>query len=1124
MNFKNTVAIIISFLVGFSSCLGQVNRSNTLVFNNVTEEDGLPNAYVNAIAEDKNGFIWVGTNDGLCRYDAHDKMRIFKSGDKNIERGLRSSHIMELYASPDNLLYIGTRQGGLSIYDLKNDTWETFTHNKNDPTTLSNDEVISILKDSKGRIWVGTEDGLNLFNEETKTFNRYKIEKNKPGKLGARAILSISEDNNGWIWVCTWDGGLYLLSINEQNEEILFKRFDIKTKNSHSKNVWKLFQDINDNYWIATHQGGLYLMTMPDHASPHTSDWNPKYYQYSYNQKDCNIPAYYISDILQDSDGSLWIATVNGLSIVPSDNIDQHFDHEIKETPHLEFNNHVFDPSKRTSILDNVTKKLFKDSNGTIWISSRSGLSRFNPLSNQFLEFQLYSNDNTLPNGQAYHITNKGTIWLAAGNEGLLEINLKTNSVETILKGVLRNEDIIRAIYSKNEHTVYIATNNSIILYNPISEKHQRFEFESNKAINANISPVIYMLEDHNANLWLCTEFGLMRLNLAEKTYYYYLNNPLDTNSIIDNSVTQIMQTKNHDLWLTTHNGLSKVIQQGDNISFKNYKASNSKDGLKSNRLTCMTSTNNVIYLGSVSGLLGYDIDKDKFLDFREGNQKLNINSLFVTERNEIWGSSTNKLFKFDPSSKKMIDFDYKDGASNSNYLHQASVSGKNGDLYFGHFKGFTKVNTTTHKTNTSPPIVSVTETSILSKDQKKQINVIHNNHIEVQPDHYTIEINFAALDYTRPEKLSFAYMLEGFDLDWKYIDKNESAIYTNLDHGKYTFKVKAANEVGIWNEEGASLDITVRPSFLETTLAKFLMLLLLSLFIYLAIKLYTNRIQERNKALKKYNDSLNKEIEERNKIEKTLQTTNEELKRSNSELEQFAYIASHDLQEPLRITGSFIDLLEKRYTDVLDDNAFKYIDFAKGGIGRMGLLIKNLLTFSKVGGTVLDFSEASLKHIVEEKLLDLARLIKNKNVTIDIGTLPTIVCEKNQMAMLFYNLINNAIKFNENPKPVVNISAQNSFDKDFYSFYVSDNGIGIDEQHQEKIFEIFKRLHDKDAYEGTGIGLALCKKIVTRHGGKIWVESKPDKGTTFYFTISKNLSNLNQVLPELPTKQLLKA
>jgi len=177
-----------------------------------------------------------------------------------------------------------------------------------------------------------------------------------------------------------------------------------------------------------------------------------------------------------------------------------------------------------------------------------------------------------------------------------------------------------------------------------------------------------------------------------------------------------------------------------------------------------------------------------------------------------------------------------------------------------------------------------------------------------------------------------------------------------------------------------------------------------------------------------------------------------------------------------------------------------------------MGLLIKNLLTFSKVGGKVLEFKKVSLQKIVEEKLLDLGMIINSKNVEIEVNDLPTIYCEKFQISMLFYNLINNAIKFNDKESPKVTISDLSDPNESYWKFSVEDNGIGIAPEFQDQIFEIFKRLHNKDEYEGTGIGLALCNKIINRHKGEISVESIKGLGTKFIFTIDRSLQKMNNI------------
>lgn len=250
------------------------------------------------------------------------------------------------------------------------------------------------------------------------------------------------------------------------------------------------------------------------------------------------------------------------------------------------------------------------------------------------------------------------------------------------------------------------------------------------------------------------------------------------------------------------------------------------------------------------------------------------------------------------------------------------------------------------------------------------------------------------------------------------------------------------------------------------------------------------------------HNRALEEEIERRMIHQKEI---NLELKRSNIDLQQFAYIASHDLQEPLRMIGNFIQLLERKYGERLEDDGRQFISFAVDGVNRMSNLIKNLLEFSQVGHQSLIFEAADLNEIVNNKVLDLYQRIIEKKACIDMHLLPeSISCVPDQLGIVFYNLIGNAIKFNESLSPRVVITNQEREDE--WMFTVRDNGIGINVDYADKIFQIFQRLHRRETYEGTGIGLSLCKRIINRHKGRIWFESQAGEGTTFYFTISKSL------------------
>ena len=245
------------------------------------------------------------------------------------------------------------------------------------------------------------------------------------------------------------------------------------------------------------------------------------------------------------------------------------------------------------------------------------------------------------------------------------------------------------------------------------------------------------------------------------------------------------------------------------------------------------------------------------------------------------------------------------------------------------------------------------------------------------------------------------------------------------------------------------------------------------------------------------------KDITERKKAEEKLKSKLEELTRSNTELEQFAYVSSHDLQEPLRMISSYLQLLQRKYQGNIDDKADKYISYAVDGAFRMQNLINDLLEFSRVTTKAREPEPTDSEFILNQVLANLELFIKENKATVSHDLLPEVIADSTQLAQVFQNLIINGIKFHNEEAPKIHISAEKKAKE--WVFSVQDNGIGIDSQHSEKIFEVFKRLHRKEEYPGTGIGLSICKKIVERHGGHIWVESELGKGSTFYFTLPIN-------------------
>jgi light-regulated signal transduction histidine kinase (bacteriophytochrome) len=351
--------------------------------------------------------------------------------------------------------------------------------------------------------------------------------------------------------------------------------------------------------------------------------------------------------------------------------------------------------------------------------------------------------------------------------------------------------------------------------------------------------------------------------------------------------------------------------------------------------------------------------------------------------------------------------------------------------------------------------------------------------------------------------------MLEGFDKTWNEIGSNRTATYTNLDPGKYIFRVRGLNNEGKWSSRTIALKLTITPPFWLTWWFKILAAVTI---IGGAIGFYRYRVNAVNKQkinLEKQVQAqtlqLLKSAEEEQNARREAEQANLDLEAKNKELEQFAYVASHDLQEPLRTTSSFVALLQKQYQQgKLDEKADKYFTFVIEASDRMKVMIKNLLDFSRIGNKK-ELEQVDCNQVLHNVLADLSTAITEAGADIKYDQLPVINGYATELKQLFQNLITNAIKFRKkDTSPEINISVKKK-NKNYWEFAFKDNGIGIEEKHNEKIFVIFQRLHTRTEYEGSGIGLSHCKKIVELHKGKIWVESTPGEGSAFQFTIQAN-------------------
>lgn len=1264
VNMKTVYCLF--FLLGsvFAYTLkGQITKN--IQFHNIQKTDGLPSNTVNKVIKDNLGFIWIATNDGLCRYDGPNQIEIFRTNPKNDQNSLASNNIRTLYADSKGNLWIGTRLGGLTRFHQPTNTWTTYRHQKNNPKSISNDEILTITEDSQHRLWIGTENGLNLFDYKTEIFVNLLAKEEDPNSLKTNAVLTVLEDDKGWIWVGTWAGGLHLLLTDgeEINANSAFKNI-APAPNKAAQNVWKVYQDRKNRYWIGTHGGGLFSMTLPINATNelNNQDWLPKFRNYIGNESDeFSLASSDIQDILEDNYGQLWIATGFGLSILDSASVSKAHYYKPNNQASIKFSSFYFDAIGGNGLPANNVMSILEDDQGLIWLGTLGGVSQYNWYTNQFDVFSIFDQSYKMPDAANLFIDDQEKAWIGAGKNGLLQYDLKDRTIHSFSNQYthLFLDPYVYCIISPDQENLYIGSKKGVVIINKPNLTSKKFPLPDRLEGRFSEFFIHEIFVDKAGTVWLGSELGLYSLNPKNGVYNSYESDKNKVTSLSDNSVNSILEDDKGNLWVATYNGLNKGMKNKERelIFERFFHDSSKKNSITSNRITALSIIQDQLYIGTTAGLCSYDLKTGNFKDYSDNGHKYWIQSIVEGEEGNLWASTTEGIFFLDTKNKHFNFFEKKDGLGDLTFRLGAYGKDQKGCIYFGNRTGITRFYPDKIVGNRQPPPVFITNLRTVNPMGETLYNGIHRKEIFLNYNDYQLSLNFAALNYNRGEKNEYIYKLEGFDESWQLAKFGNPIVYTNLEPRQYTFRVKATNNDGVWNETGAAITIIKQPAFWQTWWFHLLSILVSGLLIILGLKFYTQNIRNRNLTLQSYNTKLNKEIEERSRIEKTLanreqflrlimdsvpqyifwldtefrfqggnknllkllsmkseeeligknglelglpkehveaqenfmkevvstqkpifnyvyrtpevqnfpklwlehnfiplkdenkeiigvlvsatniskrvkseqlalahtkklQEFNKELKRSNKDLEQFAYIASHDLKEPLRIIGNFSGLLARAYKTKLDQDAFEYINFIEDGVKRMSNLINSLLTYSRVGRKETKFRDINLNKLIDVKLFDLSKVIEERNAEIIVDSLPTIYGEREQIGMVFYNLINNAIKFNKQTKPKVHIKEEKAISKDYWQFAITDNGIGIDPQYQQQIFEIFRRLHGKQEYEGTGIGLSVCQKIVFRHEGKIWLESTLGKGTTFHFTISKDLTSKQLKYTE-PTKTL---
>ncbi len=824
---KLRLSILTLFIVGFPPFFHIANsQGQILSVDQFTIENGLSQTSINCLIQDSRGFLWIGTQDGLNKFDGYT-FEIIKN-EPSDSNSLSNNFINCIYEDADGNIWIGTNIG-LNTYNIYTKKFTHYLCNPQDINSIREDEIYDIYQDKSGYVWIKTENYLSRLNPRSNKFRHYEHYNDVFNFISVNAKFSIFEDHKNQLWVGTKDG----LNYFDRKLEI-FKRYrhDPGDKSSLSNNKVKvIFEDKDHNLWIGT-EGGL-----------NKFDWATETFTRYYSDYDNlkSLSNNIINDIYEDNKGNIWITTDDGLN---------KFD---KATETFTVYDRFLSDNK--VILTTLVTDVIQDQTNIIWVGTLQGLLK---IEDKRKKFKLYNEtkDNVplFSNNYVTSIYKKNDIvWIGTWGTGLHLFNPENEKViryNTGNSGIIN--DYIHKIFEDKKGGIWIGTQNGLSFFN---SKTKRFEEVNRvKGLHAFKNNRIFdILEDDYDNLWVGSKFGLHQI--GQDTIKSYFHNPEDSSSLGSDIVYDILLDKNKNLWVATEKGLS-YINLSSNTQ-KRYTRSdyNCDDCLSSNDILCLyeDTLNNELWIGTNAGLNRFDLETEKVKVYTEKDGLSNnlIYTILSDDSGNLWMSTNKGISKFNPETEKFSNFGVTDGLQDFEFNHGASYKSESGELFFGGIAGYNSFYPDSVVKNQKIPNIEITSVEVLSEKTSKKIAIGENKQIEVSHTNNLITIEFAVLDFINPEKNNYAYKLEGVEEEWINLGNRRYATFSNLPSGKYNFKVKGSNSDYIWNEEGASLKIIVLTPAWKTKFAKIVYIIILVGFIVWFFQYRTRSLRRSNQELK---------------------------------------------------------------------------------------------------------------------------------------------------------------------------------------------------------------------------------------------------------------------------------
>lgn len=1064
----------------FSQALANnLNLSPSFRFERFNEEDGFLNAQINVTLQDKFGYLWIGSAEGLSRYDGYEfEYYVHNSKDVN---SLSGNVIEDIFEDSQGRIWVASWDG-LDLYHRETNNFTRYNHDPDDPTTLGSPTVRAIIEDNQGILWLGRSGGLTKLNPDTNELTNIKLMEGQADDIYAyNDIASLTFDDQGDLWIGSWAAGMGVY--RPESGAITWYQHDPQDTNSISSDyVWHVYFDEQGRIWVSTF-GGLNRFYKEEK-------------RFKAYRNDSNLNSISSNEVFQvepGPDNKLWVATHHGLNL---------FDPEQEI-----FHRSLHSVQDKYSISDNVILDLHADYDGNLWISTFGGaLSKLNW---QYQQFAVYRHNPSDPNSMSgdaiasMFLDSQGNFWLGYRGKGLDVWDAKTGLKRNFSHQENQSDSLpfndVTALYEDSFGNFWVGTDGRGLL---------SFD-RSNESFTA-ISPpegqeppqyemATVVLEYPKGTLWNGTwGGGLKRLEIGQDRYSRIYDIKNDDARGLRHRVITALAVWQGDLFIGTFGGgLYRYNFETD--SFTEFRTNNSD--LPGNYLvTLLPVGENELWIGtSGAGLAILEPATMTFqsIDVDDGLSGSQVTGLIEDSEGHIWTLTGNGLTRINPVTRELSVFPSKTGTLDYSDAVNTALLDDNGTLYFGSRNGMTRLTLDGLQTDSQAPLpvlnnISLNDEVLSGWHQNKGLLASDTPFQTLTYSENNLDFWFTAVHLARPKENQYQYQLHGMETQWRETNARiRKASYTNLSPGEYTFRLKTANHDGVWSEPKALFSFRITPPLWATWWAY-------SLYALLAILLGYGMLQFRTRTLRRQALELKALVAERTA---DLQAEKNKVEQLLSEKSAEFAVLSHELRTPLTlIIGPLKFLIDK----VRAPEEFKASE-ASGMLrttlrnaSRLLRLVEHLLQLERIQHANLQDKRAiGIKAVINQTIETFQPIANEKGIKIKAENIPDLWAElvPDTLEKILSNLISNGIKYGK-PGGKVDVCC---YQKDTGQFHitVSDDGIGISKEEQRNVFLRYRRVRQDGNHslvQGNGIGLSLVKELVEKEGGQIQLKSNDDK------------------------------